>query len=83
MIFISVLLGLMDFSDIVISRSRPNRCCQQNLKCFDMFYYRQVCFHERVAMTVKLIKGNVRSCFVISQRISTAEGGGGSRKSTD
>ena len=36
MIFISVLLGLMDFSDIVISRSRPNRCCQQNLKCFDM-----------------------------------------------
>ena len=36
MIFISVLLGVMDFSDIVILCSRPNRCCQQNLKCFDM-----------------------------------------------
>ena len=36
MIFISVLLGLMDFSDIVMLRSRPNSCCQQNLKCFDM-----------------------------------------------
>ena len=35
-IFISVLLGLMDFSDIVMLRSRPNSCCQQNLKCFDM-----------------------------------------------
>ena len=34
--FISVLSGLMDFSDIVILRSRPNSCCQQNLKCFDM-----------------------------------------------
>ena len=36
MIFISVLLGLMDFSDIVMLRSRPNSCCQKNLKCFDM-----------------------------------------------
>ena len=36
MIFISVLLGLMDFSDIVMLRSGPNSCCQQNLKCFDM-----------------------------------------------
>ena len=36
MIFISVLLGLMDLSDIVMLRSRPNSCCQQNLKCFDM-----------------------------------------------
>ena len=36
MIFISVLLGLMDFSDIVMLRSRPNSCCQQNLKCFYM-----------------------------------------------
>ena len=36
MIFISALLGLMDFSDIVILCSRPNSCCQQNLKCFDM-----------------------------------------------
>ena len=37
-------------------------------------------------MTVKLIKGNVRSCFVISQRISAAEGGGEgahARKSAD
>ena len=36
MIFISVLLGLIDFSDIVMLRSGPNSCCQQNLKCFDM-----------------------------------------------
>ena len=36
MIFISVLLGLMDFSDIEILCSRPNSRCQQNLKCFDM-----------------------------------------------
>ena len=34
--FISVLLGLMDFSDIVILCGKPNSCCQQNLKCFDM-----------------------------------------------
>ena len=34
--FISVLSGLMDFSDIVMLRSRPKSCCQQNLKCFDM-----------------------------------------------
>ena len=33
---ISALLGLMDFRDIVILRSRPNGCCQQKLKCFDM-----------------------------------------------
>ena len=36
MIFISILLGLMDFSDTVILCSRPNSCCQQNLKCFDI-----------------------------------------------
>ena len=36
MIFISVLSGLVDFSDIVMLRSEPNSCCQQNLKCFDM-----------------------------------------------
>ena len=36
MIFISVLLGLIDFSDIVMLCSGPNSCCQQNLKCFDM-----------------------------------------------
>ena len=35
-IFISVLSGLMDFSDIVMLRGRPNSCCQQNLMCFDM-----------------------------------------------
>ena len=34
--FNSVLLGLMDFSDIVILCNRPINCCQQNLKCFDM-----------------------------------------------
>ena len=32
----SVLLGQMDFSDIVMLPSGPNSCCQQNLKCFDM-----------------------------------------------
>ena len=31
MIFISVLLGLMDFSYIVILCGRPNSCCQQHL----------------------------------------------------
>ena len=36
MIFISVLLGLIDFSDIVMLRGGPNSCCQENLKCFDM-----------------------------------------------
>ena len=34
--FISVLSGLIDFSDIVMLRSGPNSCCQQNLKCFDV-----------------------------------------------
>ena len=36
MILISVLLGLMNFSDIVILCSGPNSFCQQNLMCFDM-----------------------------------------------
>ena len=36
MIFISVLLGLIDFSDVVMLRSGPNSCCQHNLKCFAM-----------------------------------------------
>ena len=36
MIFISALLGLIDFSDIVMLRSGPNSCCQQNFKFFDM-----------------------------------------------
>ena len=36
MIFISVLLGLIDFSDTVMLRSGLNSCCQQNLKCFDL-----------------------------------------------
>ena len=31
MIFISVLLGLIDFSDIVMLGNGPNSCCQQNL----------------------------------------------------
>ena len=35
-IFISVLLGIMDFRDVLILCGRPNSCCQQNLKCFDM-----------------------------------------------
>ena len=36
MIFSSVLIGLIYFSDTVMMRSRPNSCCQQNLKCFVM-----------------------------------------------
>ena len=35
-IFISVLLGLIDFSHIVMLGSGPNSCCQQNLDSFDM-----------------------------------------------
>ena len=31
MIFILVLSGLMDFSDIVMLSGRPSSCCQQNL----------------------------------------------------
>ena len=54
MIFISVLLGLMDFIDIAILCSRPNSCCQENLKCFDM-YLLSLGFQERVAMTVEQI----------------------------
>ena len=55
MIFILVLLDLIDFSDIVMLRSWPNSCCQQNLKCFDMSLLSLGLFHERVAMTVKQI----------------------------
>ena len=29
-------VGLIDLSEIVMLRSGPNSCCQQNLKCFDM-----------------------------------------------
>ena len=32
----SALLGLIDFSDIVMLRSGPNSCCQENQKRFDM-----------------------------------------------
>ena len=35
-IIISVLLGLIDFSDMVMLRSGPNSCYQKNLTCFDM-----------------------------------------------
>ena len=34
--FISVLLGLMDFSDTVMLCITPYSCCEQNLTCFDM-----------------------------------------------
>ena len=34
--YFSFMLGLIDFSNIVMLRSGPNSCCQQNLKCFDM-----------------------------------------------
>ena len=29
--YVSLMLGLMDFSDTAILCSRPNSCCQQNL----------------------------------------------------
>ena len=54
MIFISVLLGLIDFSDIVMLGSGPNSCCQQNLKCLPSLSL-GFFFDERVAMTVKQI----------------------------
>ena len=53
MTFISDLLGLIDFSDIVMLLSGPNSCCQQNLTCFDMPLLSLGLFHERVAVTVK------------------------------
>ena len=33
--YLSLMLGLMDFSDTAILRSRSNSSCQQNPKCFD------------------------------------------------
>ena len=37
MIFqVSFFCSFFYFSDIVILCGRPNSCCQQNLKCFDM-----------------------------------------------
>ena len=54
--FISVLLGLMDFSDIVILCSRPHIVvANENLSVLICHYYPLVCFHERLAMTVKQI----------------------------
>ena len=35
MIYISVLLGLMGFSNIVVLCARTNSCCQQNVKVGD------------------------------------------------
>ena len=54
MMFISVLLGLMDFSDIVILYSRPD-VANKTLSVLICLYYPKICFHERVAMTVKQI----------------------------
>ena len=55
MIFISVLLDLVDFSDILILCSLPNSCCQQNLKCFDVPLLSQACFNERESINVTQI----------------------------
>ena len=55
MIFISILLGLIGFSDIV------NQCCivgqivVANKTLSVLIYYLYACFHEGVAMTVKQI----------------------------
>ena len=38
-IFISVLSGLMDFSDIMILGIRPNGCCQKTLYVLICLYY--------------------------------------------
>ena len=54
MIFISVLLRLIDFSDTVMLRSGPKIvAANKTLSVLICLYYRQICFHERVAMTVK------------------------------
>ena len=53
--FISVLSGLMDFSDIVMLRSRPIVVANKTLNVLICLYYHKVCFHERVAMTVKQV----------------------------
>ena len=50
-IFISVLLGLIDFSDIVGQIVVANKTLSVRI-CLS---YLKVCFHERVAMTVKQI----------------------------
>ena len=57
MIFVSVLLDLMDFSDIVIYIVIVGQIVVANktLSILVCFYYPKVCFHERVAMTVKQI----------------------------
>ena len=56
MIFISVLLGLIDFSEIVMLRSGSNLVvANKTLSVLICLYYCQVCFHERAAMTVKQI----------------------------
>ena len=55
MIFISVLLGLIDFSDRVILCSRTIVVANKALNVLICLYYPKVCFHERVAMTVKQI----------------------------
>ena len=55
MIFISVLLGQIDFSDVVMLGSGPIVVANKTLSVLICLYYRQVCFHERVAMTVKQI----------------------------
>ena len=56
MICISVLLGLMDFSDLMILCSRPNSCCQQNLTCFDMpLLFLGFFFHERIVNKFKYV----------------------------
>ena len=51
MIFITVLLGLIDFSDVVGQIVVANK----TLSVLICLYYRQVCFHKKVAMTVKQI----------------------------
>ena len=56
MIFISVLFSLMDFSDIVILCNRPVIIvANKTLSILICLYNPQVCFHERVPMTVKQI----------------------------
>ena len=53
MIFISALLGLMELSDIVVLCGRPKVAVNKTFNVLVCLYYSEVCFHERVAMTIK------------------------------
>ena len=55
LIFISVLLGLKDFSVFVILCSSQIVVANRTLNAFICLYYPELYFHERVAMTLEQI----------------------------